>query len=105
MRMTKTEPKVRRHRAVGRGTRKMLVAAILLAASLAAQTPGGPPNEIHMLVGRSVVLEPPSDIVRISVATPEVLDAVAVTTREVLLQGKSSGTTSVIVWSKGGDRQ
>jgi len=62
-------------------------------------------NEIRMLAGRSVVLEHPDDIVRISVANPEVLDAVAVTTREVLLNGKLSGTTSLILWSKPGERQ
>lgn len=58
-----------------------------------------------MLTGRSVVIEHPDDIVRVSIANPEVIDAVAVTTREVLLNAKSSGTTSLIVWSKPGERQ
>jgi pilus assembly protein CpaC len=106
MRRTKARPEMGRCRAAGwRLRRGALLKMLLLAASLAAQTPPEQANEIHMLVGRSVVLEHPADIVRLSVATPEVVDAVAVTTREVLLQGKSSGTTSVIVWAKGGDRQ
>ncbi len=58
-----------------------------------------------MLAGRSVVLEHPEDIVRISVANPEVVDAVAVTTREVLLNGKSGGTTTLVLWSKPGNRE
>jgi len=58
-----------------------------------------------MLTGRSVVLEHPDEIVRISVASPDVLDAVAVTTREILLHGKSAGTTTLIVWSRQGARQ
>ena len=74
----------------------------LLTLSLGADAPA---DEIHLLTGRSVVLEHPDDIVRISVANPEVMDAVAVTTREVLLNAKASGTTSLIIWSKPGDRQ
>jgi pilus assembly protein CpaC len=62
-------------------------------------------NELRLVLGRSLILEHPDDIVRISVASPEVVDAVAVSTREVLLNGKSSGTTSVVLWSKAGDRQ
>lgn len=76
--------------------------ALLAAGRGAADTLA---DEIHILTGRSVVLEHPDDIVRISVANPEVIDAVAVTTREVLLNAKSSGTTSLIIWSKPGDRQ
>jgi pilus assembly protein CpaC len=77
----------------------------LAAGQAAGQGPGERPSEIQMLVGRSVVLEHPEDMVRLSVASPEVVDAVAVTTREVLLHGKSSGTTSVIVWSQSGGRE
>jgi pilus assembly protein CpaC len=77
--------------------------AALLTASLGAAGVGV--DEIHMLTGRSVVLEHPDDIVRISVANPEVIDAVAVTTREVLLNAKASGATSLVIWSKPGDRQ
>ncbi len=83
-----------------------LAAAGVLAGALGgAQEPAAKADEIQMLAGRSVVLEHPDDIVRISVANPEVVDAVAVTTREVLLNAKSSGSTSLIVWSKPGERQ
>ena len=100
------------------GSLACLVAALAWGASLLAQPApavangeGGAdadrfrPNEIRMVAGRSLVLEHPEDIVRISVANPEVIDAVAVSTREVLLHGKLSGTTSLVLWSKPGDRQ
>ena len=93
-------------RALPAGLTSVLLLAI--ASIVYGQAPAGRParaNEIRMIMGRSVVLEHPDDIVRISVANPEVVDAVAVTTREVLLNGKSGGTTSLIVWSKPGDRE
>lgn len=88
------------------GWRLALVAVAGMAA-VSAQGPTWPgaANEIRMVAGRSVVLEHPDDIVRISVANPEVLEAVAITTREVLLNGKGSGTTTLIVWSKPGGRE
>lgn len=67
--------------------------------------PGLRPNEIRMPAGHSLLIENPGDIVRISVANPEVVDAVAISTREVVLNGKSSGATSLIVWSKAGERE
>lgn len=87
---------------------------VLPLAAAPAEAPASPqaasraapkPNEIRMVAGRSIVLEHPNDIVRISVANPDVVDAVAVTTREVVLNGKSGGTTTLIVWSKPGDRE
>lgn len=98
-----------------RGRQKMPVRCIamawlvLLSAGAAlAQGParsGGQPNEIRTVVGRSLVLEHPDDIVRISVANPEVIDAVAVSTREVVINGKAAGTTTLIIWSRAGDRE
>jgi len=46
----------------------------------------------------------PSDIARISTSNPEVADAVAVSLREVLLNGKGQGTSTVVVWTKTGER-
>ena len=86
-----------------RAVSRIWVGVALLAAGLGAADTTA--DEIHILTGRSVVLEHPDDIVRISVANPEIIDAVAVTTREVLLNAKASGTTSLIIWSKPGDRQ
>ncbi len=82
----------------------VLLAAVLGPGKAPAQQPAKS-NELRLVAGRSLVLEHPDDIVRISVANPEVVDAVAVSTREVLLNGKSSGTTSLVVWSKPGDRE
>ena len=49
------------------------------------------------------MLSTPFDVTRIAVTNPAVADAVVVQPREVLIDGKSAGTVSLIVW--GGDRR
>jgi len=61
-------------------------------------------RELRLAVGRSLVMDFPADIARISTSTPEVVDAVAVSVREVLLNGKGQGTSTVVVWTKPTER-
>jgi len=61
-------------------------------------------DDIRVSVGKSVVIDYPEDIARISTSSPDVVDAVPATTREILLHGKSLGTSTVVVWAKGGQR-
>jgi pilus assembly protein CpaC len=66
------------------------------------QAPPQLPGQIERVVltaGRSTVLRTDFDIVRIAVTNPAVADAVVVQDREVLVDGKSPGTVSLIVWS------
>ncbi len=58
-----------------------------------------PANErVLLTAGRSTVLTTDFDITRIAVTNPAVADAVVVKPREVLVDGKGSGTVSLIVW-------
>ena len=52
-----------------------------------------------LTAGRSTVLRTDFDIIRIAVTNPAVADAVVVQNREILVDGKSPGTISLIVWS------
>jgi pilus assembly protein CpaC len=61
-------------------------------------------EDLRMTVGKSVVIDYPSDIRQIDFSNPEILDGNAVTTREIVLHGKALGTTTMIVWSKSGQR-
>jgi pilus assembly protein CpaC len=79
----------------------LLVSATIAAPGLHAQTM----QELKMIVGRSVVVDYPADIGRISTSNPETVDYVAVTTREILLHAKSHGNATLIVWSKSGQRE
>jgi pilus assembly protein CpaC len=61
-------------------------------------------EDLRLTVGKSIVIDYPTDIRTISTSSPEVLDASPVTTREILVQGKGVGSATMIVWSKTGDR-
>ena len=64
----------------------------------------GGPEEIRLTVGKSIVIDYPAEIARISTSNPDVADASPVTGREVLVHGKSFGTVTLVVWSKTGQR-
>ena len=66
--------------------------------------PGTASRELSVVVGKSVVVDSPVNIQRVSVANPAFAEAVAITPREVLINGKAPGETSLIVWQEGGNR-
>src|SRR5580704_2576715 len=61
-------------------------------------------EDLRMTVGKSVVIDYPSDIRQISTSNPDIVDASPVTTREILLHGKGVGAATMVVWSKAGQR-
>lgn len=85
---------------------RLAAAAIVLAAlsfdgSMSAQAPSQMtelPQRVLLTAGRSTVLVTDFDITRLAVTNPAVADAVVVKPREVLVDGKGSGTVSLIVW-------
>jgi len=82
-----------------RGT--LMVLGFLLGAATAF---GQSAEELRLTVGKSVVIDYPSDIRQISTSSPEIVDASPVTTREILLHGKGLGNATLVVWSKTGER-
>jgi pilus assembly protein CpaC len=79
------------------------------AAPAPAQTPA-PAGDLGRLdrdrvlmltAGRSMVLTTGYDVTRIAVTDPKIADAVVVQPREVLIDGRSAGTVSLIVWGVG----
>jgi len=55
-------------------------------------------------VGKSLIIDSPMNIQRISVANGELIEAVAVNPKEVLINGKAAGETTLIIWQQGGNR-
>ncbi len=55
-------------------------------------------------VGKSLVLDNSMNIQRISLANGDLAEAVAVNPREVLINGKMAGETSLVIWQQGGPR-
>src|SRR6266404_1985926 len=83
----------------------------LLMAALAAGLLYGPnalcgqsAEDLRLTIGKSVVIDYPSDIRQISTSNPDIVDASPVTTREILLHGKGLGSATMVVWSKAGQR-
>jgi pilus assembly protein CpaC len=84
-----------RERLVFRMTRTGALA--LLAAGIGF---GQSAEDLRLTIGKSVVIDYPSDIRQISTSNPEVIDASPITTREVLLNAKALGSATMVVWSK-----
>jgi pilus assembly protein CpaC len=78
-----------------------LCLGFLLSRLGAAPAPG---QEMRLTAGGSIVIDYATDVGRISTSNADVVDAVAVSTREVLLHAKAPGTSTVIVWPKQGAR-
>jgi pilus assembly protein CpaC len=61
-------------------------------------------RDLFVTVGKSLVVDSPVNIQRVSVANGEFAEALAVNPREVLVNGKAAGETSMIIWQQGGNR-
>ncbi len=62
------------------------------------------PNDLLITVGKSVVVDSALPIERVSVGFGDVAEANAVGPKEVLVNGKAPGETSLIVWQQGGGK-
>ncbi|HTT63121.1 MAG TPA: pilus assembly protein N-terminal domain-containing protein [Bryobacteraceae bacterium] len=62
------------------------------------------PDKLTVTVGKSMIIDSPVNIQRISVANGDLVEAVAVNPKEVLINGKQAGDTSLIIWQQGGNR-
>ncbi|HYL34541.1 MAG TPA: pilus assembly protein N-terminal domain-containing protein [Bryobacteraceae bacterium] len=90
----------------------LLTVAVFLRAQSpepAAQQPS-PENpatgarELFVTVGKSLLVDSPTVIRRVSVANGTIAEAIATSPREVLVNGKAPGETSLIVWQDNGNR-
>jgi pilus assembly protein CpaC len=61
-------------------------------------------RDLFVTVGKSLVVDSPVNIQRVSVANGDLAEALAVNPREVLVNGKATGETSMIIWQQGGNR-
>jgi pilus assembly protein CpaC len=62
-------------------------------------------TSVNLTVGKSMVIDTQADVERVAVAAGDVVEAVAVTLREILLNAKSPGETRVVVWQRNGARR
>jgi pilus assembly protein CpaC len=72
-------------------------------AAQQAKRPGTDGN-LFVTVGMSMIIDSAIGIAKISIANGELAEAVAVSPKEILVNGKAPGETSLIVWQQGGTR-
>jgi pilus assembly protein CpaC len=60
---------------------------------------------LHLLVGRSLVITSPGRIKRISVADPAIADAAVISPYQLLVNGKSPGGVSLVLWNQSDQNQ
>jgi len=80
-----------------------LLAGLIGTVPAQAQSQGAP-HSLTLVPGKSLVLESPEDIQRVSVGSAEVAEAIGISPREVLVNAKKPGDTSVILWQQGGGK-
>lgn len=87
--------------------------AALSPSTLWAQTPQQSPEapraestrELSIAVGKTALIDFNNPVIRVAVGLGDIAEANAVSPTEILVNGKAPGTTSLIVWEKGGERQ
>jgi pilus assembly protein CpaC len=63
------------------------------------------PQTLHLLVGRSLVITAPARIKRVSLADPEIAEAIVVSPTQVLVNGKKPGGVSLLLWDEADQSQ
>ncbi len=77
-----------------------------VAQAPASQGPeSSEPQTLHLLVGRSLVITSPSRIKRVSLADPEIAEAIVVSPTQVLVNGRKPGGVSLLLWDEADQSQ
>jgi pilus assembly protein CpaC len=72
---------------------------LMLCFGLTAQTL--PPKTLSLVVGKGQLLQFNNDVSRVVLAEPKIADAVVVGPREVMVNAKSTGKTTLVIWEAG----
>jgi pilus assembly protein CpaC len=58
------------------------------------------PSAMRMLVGRSVVFSSPKRLKRVSIADPNIVDAIIVSPNQILMNAKAAGIVTLVMWDE-----
>lgn len=90
-----------RRRAAAAALRRVAVACLVASAAPAALLAQGDPvrvERVDISVGRSVAIQIPAQVTRVTVANPDVADVVVVGTSDVVVNGKANGETDMLLF-------
>jgi pilus assembly protein CpaC len=80
---------------------QLLWAVVLAASSCLAQTGGA--RAITLVEGRGELLQFQRDVQKVALAEPKIADAVVLSPREVMVNAKTPGHTTLLIWETGSD--
>src|SRR5260370_21381272 len=78
------------------------IAVLLARVPAAAQAEG---QALHVFVGKSVVINLQSPVTRILSSNPAVIDTLATSPTQIVVEGKTAGSSSLILWDATGHSQ
>jgi pilus assembly protein CpaC len=81
------------------------VQATLAAPPAAPPQAAEAPQSLHLLVGRSLVITSPTRIKRVSLADNTIAEAIVVSPLQVVLNGKTPGSVSLLIWDENEQNQ
>lgn len=73
-----------------------------VAPAVVSRSADGEAGQVELLVGHSTVLNVTAPIARVSLTRPEVADAIATSTQQLLIHGKAPGSITMFVWDRSG---
>jgi len=84
-----------------------LLAVGLFAAGQSAPAVGSPSEgeTVHVLVGKSVVINVQAPLTRVLSSNPTAVEAMATSPTQVVVEGKAAGSSSLILWDASGRSQ
>jgi pilus assembly protein CpaC len=56
------------------------------------------PQRLSLTVGKSIIIQSPGPVRRVSLVSPEIADAMVLTTHQIYVTGKAPGITSLTLW-------
>lgn len=65
-----------------------------------AQTPVAPLTDLSLTAGRGELLQFNADVKNVAVSEPKIADVVVISPREILINAKSPGKTTLVVWEE-----
>ena len=82
-----------------------LLALVGLALTLSQPLHAQEPELITVARGNSRVVTSATNLVRVLIGNPEIADVVAVSARDIVVNGINPGTTTLLFWETGGQRR
>ena len=78
-------------------------AVAAMAASLAAAQTVAPARDIALVEGRGELLRFQNDISKVVISEPKIADAIVISPRELMVNAKGPGRTTLVVWEAGAE--